>query len=365
MPVWYIVKLKWFLKSTFLACLFLITALSWGAEQQNRQIVATAVGTTAGGALDPTQAIVTSAIAKKSEQENTDQSKTPSNSKISIPNDMADGQSIRALPTLNKPIIDQAHLLSVSEINTLSAQIKELHQQAKAQIAIVIVPTTGQESIFDFAMRIANQWRLGTKEQDNGIVVAIAVNDRRIQILTGYGLEGVLPDVTVRRIIRNQITPAFKNGDIAQGLGAGLSEIQRILALDPDIAQRAAHQLQQQHEQALLEKQSHQDLLTYTVVILLIGIFASTIFSSRLVSSVAGIIAVIAGLFTGVGLLVSLMLGIGVFLLLVTSFAQLLLQLLMSIRGSGSSSGGDHFNGEDGYSGGGGDFGGGGSSDSW
>jgi Beta-propeller domains of methanol dehydrogenase type len=71
----------------------------------------------------------------------------------------------------------------------------------------VIVPTTGQEDIFDYAMRVAEKWQLGSAKRDNGILMAIAVNDHRIQILTGYGLEGIMPDIIVSRIIRNQITP--------------------------------------------------------------------------------------------------------------------------------------------------------------
>ncbi|MFX6048529.1 TPM domain-containing protein, partial [Acinetobacter baumannii] len=92
------------------------------------------------------------------------------------------------------------------------------YEAKKAQIAVVIVPTTGQEDIFDYAMRVAQQWQLGSAKRDNGILMTIAVNDRRIQILTGYGVEGVLPDIVVGRIIRNQITPYFKQAQYAQGI---------------------------------------------------------------------------------------------------------------------------------------------------
>ena len=108
---------------------------------------------------------------------------------------MAEGESIRGLPTLNEPVVDQANLLNASQKQDISQRILALHKEGKAQIGVVIVPTTGQEDIFDFAMRIAEKWQLGSTKQDNGLLMAIAVNDRRIQILTGYGLEGVIDEV--------------------------------------------------------------------------------------------------------------------------------------------------------------------------
>lgn len=142
-----------------------------------------------------------------------------------IANDMAEGESIRVLPTLNEPVIDQAHILSAEDKQAIGQKIRALHDTGKAQIGVVIVPTTGQEDIFGFAMRIAEKWQLGSAKRDNGILMAIAVNDRRIQILTGYGLEGIMPDIIVSRIIRNQITPYFKQAQYAQGIDAGLTEI--------------------------------------------------------------------------------------------------------------------------------------------
>lgn len=99
----------------------------------------------------------------------------------------------------------------------------------------MIVPTTGQEDIFDYALRVGEKWQLGSSKRDNGLLIAVAINDHRIQILTGYGLEGVLPDIVASRIIRNQITPYFKQAQYAQGLNAGLDEIGRILNLDPKL----------------------------------------------------------------------------------------------------------------------------------
>lgn len=282
-----------------------------------------------------------------------------------VVNDMAEGETTRNIPTLNQPVVDQAKVLSAAEKQNLEQQIRDIYRQGKAQIGIIIVPTTGQEGIFDFAMRVAEQWKLGSAKQDNGLLIAVAVNDQKIHIATGYGLEGVLPDIMVSRIIRNQITPDFKQGQYAQGLQAGVNEIERILNLDPEIAKQAADELKARQTQALQEQEAKDRTLTTAMVILVIGIFASFIVGNRLSAAVAGVTATAAGLIYGSGIVMSLVLGFGIFFLLITSLAQLIFQMFLSGGGRGGSSGGGGFGGGGGYSGGGGGFGGGGASGSW
>ena len=280
-----------------------------------------------------------------------------------VANDMADGESIRGLPTLNQPVIDQAKILNEAEIQQLNQKILALYQQGKAQIGVIIVPTTGQEAIFFFFLRTAEKWQLGSAKRDNGLLMAIAVNYRKIQILTGYGLEGVLPDVVLSRIIRNQITPSFKQGQYAQGISSGLDEISRIVNQDPEIAQQAAQELKDRHEQALREQQAKDNTLTMALFILIAGVVGSFIVGNRLSASTAAVAATVAGLVNGAGLVMSLLLGIGIFFLLITSLAQLIFQAFLS--GGGRGGGGIGGGSGGGYSGGGGSFGGGGASGSW
>ncbi|MDN5417072.1 MAG: TPM domain-containing protein [Acinetobacter sp.] len=292
----------------------------------------------------------------------------PQSSSQNVPpvaNDMVEGESTRNIPTLNQPVVDQAKVLSGAEKQNLEQQIRDIYRQGKAQIGIIIVPTTGQEGIFDFAMRVAEQWKLGSAKQDNGLLIVVAVNDQKIHIATGYGLEGVLPDIMVSRIIRNQITPDFKQGQYAQGLQAGVNEIERILNLDPEIAKQAADELKARQTQALQEQEAKDRALTTAMVILVIGIFASFIVGNRLSAAVAGVTATAAGLIYGSGIVMSLVLGFGIFFLLITSLAQLIFQMFLSGGGRGGSSGGGGFGSGGGYSGGGGGFGGGGASGSW
>ncbi|WP_254592180.1 TPM domain-containing protein [Acinetobacter bouvetii] len=321
-------------------------------------------------AMDHEEAVIAGKIIQEQQAGNKKQQTSSSSAaqvqQPQIANDMAEGESVRGLPTLNEPIVDQAHLLSASEKQTLSQRILNLHEQGKAQIGVVIVPTTGQEDIFDFAMRVAEKWQLGSAKQDNGLLMAIAVNERRIQILTGYGLEGVLPDVVVSRIIRNQITPYFKQAQYAQGIDAGLAEIEKILNTDPEVAQKAAQELKERHEQALHEQQAKEKTFSTALFILIAGIVGSFIVGKGLSASTAAVAGTVAGLVNGAGLLTSLLIGAGIFFLLITAIAQTIFQLFLSSAGSGRGGGrgGGGFGGG-GFSGGGGGFGGGGASGSW
>lgn len=277
-----------------------------------------------------------------------------------VENDLKEGET-RGLPTLNQPIIDQANLLTAAEKQQISQSIIQLNNEGKAQIGVIIVPTTGQEDIFGFAMRVAEAWQLGSAKRDNGLLMAIAVNDRRIQILTGYGLEGVMPDIITSRIINQQITPYFKQNRYAEGIASGIGQIQAILNQDPEIAAQAAQELQERQQQALHEQQARESTMMTALFILVAGVIASYIVGRRLSASTAAVAGLVAGLVNGAGLLTSLLLAGGIFVLLISSIAQLVLQMFLSGGGRG---GGGGFGGG-GYRGGGGGFGGGGASGSW
>ncbi len=280
-----------------------------------------------------------------------------------ITNDMAEGQIQRDLPSLNEPVIDQANLLSPAEKQAISQRILNLHNAGKGQIGVVIVPTTGQEDIFDYSMRVADAWQLGSAKRDNGLLMTIAINDRRIQILTGYGLEGVLPDIVAGRIINDKITPYFKQAQYAQGIDSGLAEIERILNLDPEIAAQAADELKERQEQAYQAQKASKATLSSVLFIIVAGVIGSMIFGRKLSAATAAVAGTAAGLVNGMGLIASLMIGAGVFFLLVTSLAQLILHAFMAGGGRGGSGRGGFGGG--GFGGGGGGFGGGGASGSW
>ncbi|ENU17787.1 TPM domain-containing protein [Acinetobacter lwoffii] len=319
-------------------------------------------------ATDTEEVIVAREILQPKIGQNTSAQKSEAETEIEaasqpqITNDMAEGQLQRDLPSMNEPVIDQANLLSPAEKQQLSQRILKLYNEGKGQIGVVIVPTTGQEDIFDYSMRVAEAWQLGSAKRDNGLLMTIAINDRRIQILTGYGLEGVLPDIVAGRIINDNITPYFKQGQYAQGIDSGLAEIERILNLDPEIAAQAADELKELHEQAYKAQQASQATFGAVIFIIIAGVVASMIFGKKLSAATAAVAGTAAGLVNGMGLIASLMIGAGVFFLLVTSLAQLILHAFMAGGGRGGNGRGG-FGG--GFGGGGGGFGGGGASGSW
>lgn len=318
-------------------------------------------------ATDTEEVIVAREILKKPAATNSQTAQTATETASAqqpqIANDMAEGQIQRDLPSLNEPVIDQANILSPAEKQTISQRILNLHNAGKGQVGVVIVPTTGQEDIFDYSMRVADAWQLGSAKRDNGLLMTIAINDRRIQILTGYGLEGVLPDIVAGRIINDKITPFFKQGQYAQGIDSGLTEIERILNLDPEIAAQAADELKERQEQAYQAQKASKATFSSVLFIIVAGVIASMIFGKKLSAATAAVAGTVAGLVNGMGLLASLMIGAGVFFLLVTSLAQLILHAFMAGGGRGGNGRGGFGGG--GFGGGGGGFGGGGASGSW
>ena len=275
--------------------------------------------------------------------------------------DSPSSQVVQAtLPTLNAPVIDNASLLEPQQHNALSQQILAVYQAGRAQIGVIILPTTGQETIFDYAVRAFTAWQLGDARHDNGLLIVVATNDHKIQILTGYGLEGVLPDVVIKRIIDEQITPLFRQGDYAGGLQAGIQQIDHILQLDPETARASAEQLKQQQIDSVRQADALQRGFFALIVLAVLGIFAAMLLGRPLSASMAAIGGVVWGLFSGLGLFASLILGGAVFFLLITSLAQLILQGILQGGGSGGFGGSGG-----GYRGGGGSFGGGGASGSW
>src|SRR5690606_21994385 len=201
-------------------------------------------------ATDTEEIIVAREILQPKNNQNTpaQNTETAAASQPQIANDMAEGQLPCDLRSLNEPVIDQANLLSPAEKQQLIQRILKLYNEGKGQIGVDIVPISRQVDIFDYTIRMVEARRFVSAKRDNVLLMTIAINDRRIQILTGYGLEGVLPDIVAGRIINDKITPYFKQGQYAQGIDSGLAEIERILNLDPEIAAQAADELNERHE---------------------------------------------------------------------------------------------------------------------
>lgn len=264
--------------------------------------------------------------------------------------------------TLNSPVIDEANILSASEKAHLSEQLYSIYKDNLAQVAVVLVPTTSGVPIFDYTMAVAQRWGLGNDKIDNGVLILVAINDRDLFIATGYGIEGVLPDAAINRIIREDITPSFKTGHYAEGLSAGIARIDERLRADPETLARA--------DQAAAQDGNSVDLLALFIIALVFGSFLGAALGRFLGASVSTAGFVFIALSAGAGLLFTLAAAVILWLfLLATSGVNKLPRSGGGFRsgghgGFGGGSLGGGF-GSGGFGGGGGSFGGGGAGGSW
>ncbi|MFD0965753.1 TPM domain-containing protein [Seminibacterium arietis] len=120
---------------------------------------------------------------------------------------------------------DYTQTLTAAEQQFIEQHLRQFSKETSSQIAVVILPTTGEYEIADYAFALGDKWGIGRKQLDNGVLMLVAIKDRNIFIATGQGLEGALPDVFLARLIRNQILPHFKQGQYAQGIAIGLDNI--------------------------------------------------------------------------------------------------------------------------------------------
>ncbi|GAB3176694.1 TPM domain-containing protein [Telluribacter humicola] len=134
-------------------------------------------------------------------------------------------QDIPARPTPPRLVNDFANALSADQRAALERKLVAYDDSTSSQIALVIVPTTGQYPIADYAFKLGREWGVGEKDKNNGIVLLWAPKDRKVFIATGYGLEGAIPDAIANRIISDVIIPQFRNEQYYQGLDQGIDTI--------------------------------------------------------------------------------------------------------------------------------------------
>lgn len=130
-----------------------------------------------------------------------------------------------AVPALTGPVVDDARMLSQSTRERLSRFLRQLHDEGGTQIQILTVDNLGGLSIEEASIKVTDQWKLGTAKADNGILLMLSKQERRVRIEVGQGYEGDLPDVTASRIVREVIIPQFKEGDFDRGVTDGILAI--------------------------------------------------------------------------------------------------------------------------------------------
>ena len=277
--------------------------------------------------------------------------------------------AVVALPPLVGRVVDQTGTLSSGDIDSLNQTIRNFEARKGSQIAVLVVPTTDDEAIEQFSLRVAEAWKIGRKKIDDGALLVIAKNDRHLRIEVGYGLEGALTDVTAKRIIDEEITPKFKTGDFAGGVAAGVNKIIRVIDGEKLPAPEPPHW----QNKGLFDVSDILNPLLLIPVFVLGSIMRSML--GRLVGSVvsAGVVTLIAWFLFG-SLIAAMVAGAIAFVFVL--FNDAVTSSAPGRRGSGGgwsggSSGGSWSGGSSSSSsssdsgGGGGSFGGGGASGSW
>jgi uncharacterized protein len=264
------------------------------------------------------------------------------------------------VPKLDKRVIDLTATLSAADENRIASRLKEFETQKGAQIAVLIVPTTQPEAIFDYALRVAEAWKLGRKGVDDGALFLIAKNDRKMQILTGPGLQGTLTDAMSKRIISEIVGPKFRAGDFAGGIEQGVDKMIAVLqgdALPPPPKKRIASQ----------GVNFEGFLMLGFVAAMIVGPLLRSLLGRFLGASATGAVTGAAAWFLAGGLIFPIVAGVIIFVIVLMMGAM----NFSSGRGggwtSGGSSGGWSGGGgsSDSFSGGGGSFDGGGASGDW
>ena len=266
-----------------------------------------------------------------------------------------------AIPPLKARVTDLTGTFSDQQRAALEQTLAEFEKRKGPQIAVLMVPTTQPETAEQYAVRVEESWKLGRKGVDDGVLLLVAKNDRKLKIEVGYGLEGALPDAIAKRIIDEDIVPRFKQGDFYGGVRAGTDRIMRVIEGEPLPPPRAGP--------AAANVSQHMDWLIPAILVLFfVGGILRMIFGRF---AGAGVIGGIAGFIVWIvagSLIVAGIAGVIVFIIS-------LLGGMSSGRGwgggggwggySGGGWGGGGFFGGGGFSGGGGSSGGGGASGSW
>ena len=268
-----------------------------------------------------------------------------------------------AIPPLKSPVTDLTGTLDSQQRSALEQTILEFEKRKGAQIAVLMVPTTQPEAVEQYAVRVQEAWKIGRKGIDDGVLLVIGKDDRRLHIETGYGLEGALPDAIAKRIIDQEIVPRFRQNDFYGGIRAGVDRIMRVIEGEPLPAPRA---------KGMPQASGYVDLIIPGLIfIFVVGGVLRAVFGRFLGSGVVGGVAGVA-VWAIVGSLAAALL-VGVLAFVFGLFGGSGMRrgyggLGRGYGGWGGGFGGGGFGGGfggGGWSGGGGRSGGGGASGSW
>ncbi len=267
-----------------------------------------------------------------------------------------------AVPPLTGRVVDQTATLSSDQVAALNDKLEAFETRKGSQIAVLMVPTTEPETIEQFSIRVAEAWKIGRKKIDDGAILVIAKDDRRLRIEVGYGLEGALTDATARRIIDEIITPKFRAGDFAGGVTAGVDRMIGVIDGEPLPEPKRRTQ-----GTDIFQNLETIGPFAFIAVLVFGGLFRA-MFGRLLGAAVTGGLVGLVVWFLAGALAISVIIGMIAFV-----FTLIGDSVISSRGGRGGGGFGGGFGGGGGwsggggggFSGGGGSFGGGGASGRW
>lgn len=255
------------------------------------------------------------------------------------------------IPPLQSRITDLTGVLTADVKASMEAKLEAFEREKGSQVAVLMVPTTQPETIEQFSIRVADAWKLGRADADDGVLLLIALEDRSLRIEVGQGLEGAIPDAVAKRIIEETIVPAFRENHFAGGIDAGLDQILGLIRGEPLPPPKSNRET---------SRNTTPDRIPLFFAPLVVGMFLRALLGRLPGAGLAGAGAFVLG-----------------FVLFGTVFAAgiaaailFLIVLVADDRGGtglrgGGFGGGSFGGGGGGFSGGGGGFSGGGASGRW
>lgn len=261
-----------------------------------------------------------------------------------------------AVPPLKARVTDLTATLTSDQRAALEQKLAALEARKGSQVAVLLVPTTQPETVEEYAIRVFDQWKLGRKGMDDGVLLLVAKNDRKLRIEVGYGLEGAIPDAIAKRVIDEDIVPLFKQGNFYGGISAGTDRVSKLIEGEsmPPPRRTAAPG----------SGWSAETLFIGFIILTMVSQLLHSLLGRFLGAGVAGVAAGIVG-YVLAGLAAAAIIGLIAFVISLSIGATGRQGRGWSSGGNWSSGGGSWSSGGGGFSGGGGSSGGGGASGSW
>lgn len=261
-----------------------------------------------------------------------------------------------AVPPLKARVTDLTATLTSDQRAALEQKLAALEARKGSQVAVLLVPTTQPETVEQYAIRVFDQWKLGRKGMDDGVLLLVAKNDRKLRIEVGYGLEGAIPDAIAKRVMDEDIVPLFKQGNFYGGISAGTDRVSKLIegeSMPPPKRTTAPG-----------SGWSTETFFIGFIILAMASQLLHSLLGRFLGAGVAGVAAGIVG-YVLAGLTAAVIIGLIAFVISLFIGAAGRHGSGWSSGGNWSSGGGRWSSGGGGFSGGGGSSGGGGASGSW